>query len=118
MTRRSQVCSRKQPIAAATHAVEGTPINQPGAPHKVSDPYGTISFSSELVFERIPLAPAHHCSTICEAANKDLLCLWYGGSYESADDQALFLARKLPGEKNWSVPEVLLQGATAPPETA
>ncbi len=50
----------------------------------MDDPYGSFSFSSELVFEKIPWAAAHHCSTICEAGNGDLLCLWYGGSYEAA----------------------------------
>ena len=77
----------------ASHAAEGTPIDQPGTPRELDDPYGTLSFSSELVFEKIPNAVAFHCSTICQAAGGDLLCLWYGGSYESADDQALFLAR-------------------------
>jgi predicted neuraminidase/peroxiredoxin len=105
---------RKEPVVA-THAVVGTLIDKPGPKRETPDPYGAIAFSSELVFEQIPFAPAHHCSTICETAGGDLLCLWYGGSYESADDQALFLARKKPGEKSWSEPEVLLQGATAPP---
>jgi len=40
---------------------------------------------------------AYHCSTLTEAANGDLLCLWYGGSYEASDDQKLFLARKKKG---------------------
>ncbi len=106
---------RKQPIEVASHAVEGTPLDQPGQAREIDDPYGSISFSSELVFEKIPFAPAHHCSTICEAANRDLLCLWYGGTYESAHDQVLFLSRKRPGEKHWSTPEVLVKDAVQPP---
>jgi predicted neuraminidase len=105
----------KRPLDAASHPVDGTPIDRPGPKREIADPYGQICFSSELVFEKIPFAPAHHCSTICQAANKDLLCLWYGGSYESADDQALFLSRKKPGERNWSQPQVLVQNTAQPP---
>jgi predicted neuraminidase/peroxiredoxin len=106
---------RKEPIESSSSPIQGTPLDQPGKKRDIDDPYGTVSFSSELVFERIPFAPAHHCSTICEAANHDLLCLWYGGSYESADDQALFLARRKPGERNWSTPQMLSQNALQPP---
>jgi predicted neuraminidase len=104
-----------KPVAAASHAVEGTPLAQPGAKRKIDDPYGAVAFASELVFEKIPFAAAHHCSTLCEAANGDLLCLWYGGSYESADDQALFLARRGPMDVHWSEPQVLLRNAVQPP---
>lgn len=104
-----------KPIEVAMVPVEGTPLDRPGAKRQFDDPYGTISFSSELVFDKIPSAPAHHCSTICETATGDLLCLWYGGSYESADDQALFLARKKPDDKRWSPPQVLVQNAAQPP---
>jgi len=106
---------RKQQVAVVSHRVEGTPIDQPGAKLDVEDPYGTIAFSSELVFEKIPKAAAHHCSTICEAANHDLLCLWYGGSFESADDQALYLSRRKPGTRNWSEPTIIVQNPTMPP---
>jgi predicted neuraminidase len=106
---------RNEPIEATSVPIEGTPLDRPGAKRRIDDPYGSISFSSELVFERIPSAPAHHCSTICEAAGGDLLCLWYGGSYESADDQALFLSRKKPDDKRWSPPQVLAQNALKPP---
>lgn len=106
---------RKQPIAVATHPVAGTPLDRPGQRRDVEDAYGTISFAAELVFEKIPAAAAYHCSSICEAANGDLLCLWYGGTYESADDQALYLARRKPGERTWGPPTILLQNAAAPP---
>ena len=105
----------KRPIDTATAPVVGTPLDNKGSAPKFDNPYGSIWFASEQVFESIPLAPAHHCSTICQAANGDLLCLWYGGSYESADDQAIFLARKQPDVKHWSTPRVLLQNAVAPP---
>lgn len=105
----------KRPLATVAMPVEGTPLDKPGPATEFNNPYGSIWFAAEQVFESIPLAPAHHCSTICQAANGDLLCLWYGGSYESADDQAIFLARKRPDDKRWSTPQVLLQNAAAPP---
>ncbi len=96
----------------------GTPIDRPGPRRETDDPYGSFSFSSELVFEKIPWAAAHHCSTICEAGNGDLLCLWYGGSYESADDQVLFLSRRKMGERNWTKPEVVVRNPGQPPGNA
>jgi predicted neuraminidase len=92
-----------------------TPIDQVGPKADSSDPYGSLAFSSELVFEKIPGAPAHHCSTITETPKGDLLCLWYGGSYESADDQVLFLARRAKGERNWQPPQVLIRNLRKPP---
>ncbi len=106
---------RKQPPEVTTVAAEGTPLDRPGPKREVDDLYGEVSFSSELVFNRVAGAAAHHCSTICEAGNKDLLCLWYGGTYESADDQTLFLARKKPGERNWGTPRPLIQNTAQPP---
>ncbi len=91
----------------AQHAHRRNSARQAGASPRIDNPYGSIWFASEQVFETIPLAPVHHCSTICQAANGDLLCLWYGGSYESADDQAIFLARKRPDDKRWSTPVAL-----------
>jgi predicted neuraminidase/peroxiredoxin len=92
------------------HAVMGTNIGEIDTPAPVDDRYGVVSFSSELIFEHIPGAPVHHCSTLAEAPNGDLLCVWYGGSYESADDQVLFVSRRKQGEGDWSVPEVLVKG--------
>jgi predicted neuraminidase len=77
-----------------------------------------VAFSSELIFEKIPDAPSHHCSTIAEAANGDLLAVWYGGSYESADDQALFLSRRKKGGRAWSRPKVLIRDSAQPPGNA
>lgn len=91
-------------------AIKPTPIDHPGEKQPIVNRYGAISFSSELLFDQIPDAAVFHCSTITEAANGDLLCLWYGGSYESADDQTLFLARRRAGERTWQPPQVLLRG--------
>ena len=86
---------------------EVTPIDQPAPPLAIEDPYGTIIHSSELIFEKIPGAPNHHASSIAEAANGDLLVTWYGGSYESSDDEALFMARRKKGQRNWETPVML-----------
>ena len=39
---------------------------------------------------------------------------WYGGSYESSDDEALFLARRKKGERNWERPEMLVRHPASP----
>jgi len=104
-----------KPIAEAEWAATGTALGEPGAPRDVDDPYGTIAFSSELIFERIPWAPAHHCSTLAETPNGGLICVWYGGSYESADDQVLFVSRRAKGERTWSEAEVFVKGALMRP---
>lgn len=104
------VAKNKEPTAPTANDVAATPINQPGMKHEHEDPYGSLAYASEFVFERIPNAAAYHCSTITQAANGDLLCLWYGGSYESADDQTLFLSRRRPGERFWSEPKALIRG--------
>jgi len=108
----------KRPIATPTTEAEGTPIAAPGPQREIDDPYGSVAFSSELVFERIPETAAHHCSTIAEAANGDLVCVWYGGSYESADDQVLFLSRRPKGDRRWTTPEVVVRNPGQPPGNA
>ena len=107
-----------QPVANTSVAVEGTPIDLPGPKRDIPDPYGTISFSSELIFTKIPGVAVHHCSTVAEAPNGDILCLWYAGSYESSDDQALYLARLEKGGCRWTVPERLVWNPAQPPGNA
>ena len=97
----------QQPVRTASAPLEGSPIDKPGGPLPIEDPYGTIIHSSELIFERIPGAPNHHASSIIEAANGDLLVTWYGGSYESSDDEALFMARRKKGQLAWETPVML-----------
>lgn len=93
---------------------KGTPINKPGPKREIDDPYGSIAFSSELLFEKIEEASAHHCSTLTEAPNGDLLCLWYGGSYEASDDQKLFMARRKKGHRTWEKPEAIAGNSIKP----
>ncbi len=107
-----------QPIPPVRGAAREIPIGQAQSRPEVVDPFGSVAFSSELIFEKIPDAPAHHCSTIAEAANGDLIVVWYGGSYESADDQALFLSRQKRGSRSWSPPEVLIRDSAQPPGNA
>ncbi len=85
---------QKQAVKPTTLAAKGTPIGGKSAPIIRQNPYGRISFSSELIFEQIPEAPAVHCSVIEQAPNGDLLCVWYGGNYESGDDQTIYLSRR------------------------
>ena len=98
--------------------LEGTPILADLPARLTSDPYGAMYFASELLFEKIPGVAVQHCSTITEAPNGDLLVLWYAGSYESAEDQALYLARQKKGSRDWSTPECLLRNPEMPPGNA
>ena len=58
-------------------------------------------YSAELIF---PLHPKHnHASGVVELSNGDLLVSWYRGTGErTADDVAVFGARKKKGETKWS----------------
>ena len=102
----------------ARAAVKGDPIDSTAPERQVPNKYGTIYFASQLIFEKIPGAAVHHCSTVAEASNKDILCLWYGGSYESAEDQALFLARQRNGQAAWDEPQRLIFDPNMPPGNA
>jgi predicted neuraminidase len=104
----------RRPVGTAATAASGTAIDQPGPPLAFEDSHGSISYSSELIFEKIPGAPVHHASSIAEAANGNLLVTWYGGSYESSDDEALFLAHRKKGARNWDAPRMLLRNPAAP----
>ncbi len=101
-------------ITVASTPPEGTPIANPGAPLPIEDPHGTLIHSSELIFEKIPGAPNHHASSIIEAPNGDLLVTWYGGSYESSDDEALFMARRKKGQRTWDAPVMLWRDLKQP----
>ena len=92
----------------------GTPIDHPAPPRKIDNPYGSISSSAELIFESVPGAAAHHASSMTLAPNGDLLVSWYGGSYESSDDEALYLARRRKGSREWDAPVTLLRNPQQP----
>jgi predicted neuraminidase len=96
----------------------GDPIGALGGPREIPDPYGDMDFASQLIFRKIPDVAAHHCPTVAEAANGDILALWYGGSYESSDDQALYLSRKARGGRQWAAPRRLVWNPGQPPGNA
>ncbi len=99
-------------------APSGTPIGSAAELSEPEDPYGSVWFSSELIFEKIPGAAAHHASSLVETAGGDLLAAWYGGSYESSDDQTLYLARRPKGQRAWSRPQALIRDTLQPPGNA
>jgi predicted neuraminidase len=101
-------------VRVATMPPSGTPINRPAPARKIDDPHGTISYSAELIFEQVPGAAAHHASSMTLAGNGDLLVSWYGGSYESSDDEALYLARRRKGMRTWDPPVMLLRNPAQP----
>jgi len=104
----------KEKFTAVAVAASGTPIDKPGPKREIPDPYRTMAFSSELIFTKIPGVAVHHCSTITEAPNGDMLCLWYAGSYESSEDQALYISRLPKGQRIWTEPKRLIWNPEAP----
>ena len=109
---------RRAEVDSAQTPVEGTPIDTPGPPREVANRYGLPLLRSQFIFQEIPGAAVHHCSTVAEAPNGDILALWYGGSYESAEDQALYLARLKKGEGVWTAPDRVLVNPGQPPGNA
>ncbi len=98
--------------------VEGTAMDAPGPPREVENRYGLPLLRSQFIFQEIPGAAVHHCATVAEAPNGDILALWYGGSYESAEDQALYMARFERGAAAWTPPERVLVNHGQPPGNA
>ena len=82
---------------------DGQAVAPRGAGSDTSNVLGTPAArcESELVF---PLHPQHnHAPGIVECPNGDLLVSWYRGSGErTADDVAVFGARRRSGSKAWS----------------
>jgi len=67
-----------------------------------------LMYDEALIFEQIPDRPSHHCASMVETPDGDLLCVWYAGSREKAADVALMIARWSGEEESWSSPQVLL----------
>jgi predicted neuraminidase len=109
---------KKDPVTTPKTPLAGTPIKKPGSKSTIENPYGSMRFFSSFVFDELPGVPVHHCSTLAEAPNGDILCLWYGGTYESAEDQALYLARLPKGQRQWEAPERMLWNLEQPPGNA
>ncbi len=98
----------RQTVDPSQTPVDGTSMAAPGPPRDIPNRYGLPLFRSQFIFQEVPGAAVHHCSTVAEAPNGDILALWYGGSYESAEDQALYLARLERGAAAWNAPERVL----------
>lgn len=107
-----------KPVTTATTDFSGSPIDASGTPAEIENPFPPIYFAAETIFEEIPGAPVHHCPSLAEAPNGDLLCTWYGGSYESAEDQVIYIARQPKGSRDWTTPEVLVENPAQPPGNA
>lgn len=60
----------------------------------------------EFIYETAPF-PSAHASTVVELSNGDLLAAWFGGSYESNPDVAIWGARREHGK--WSAPFELVR---------
>lgn len=105
----------KVPSVVDDVQVRGTSIDAVLPQLQREDQFGRMQFSARMLFDEIPGATAFHCSSLTQAANGDLLCVWYGGTYESADDETLFLARLKPGEEKWSQPQRLISDPHQPP---
>jgi predicted neuraminidase len=106
------------PINAMDLPFDGAPLTKVLPPRTIRSPYGSLHFDEELIFDQIPGYPVHHCSTMTETAGGDLLASWYGGSYESSDDQAIFLSRHNRTSRQWSKPRVLVRSPGKPPGNA
>jgi arylsulfatase A len=82
----------------------GKGVREPGRlpPEKKDEKKEKPEYTAELVF---PLHKQHnHAPGIVECPNGDLLVSWYRGSGErSADDVAIYGARKKPKEERWGL---------------
>lgn len=105
-------------VETAQITPSGTPIDEPGAARTTENRFGLPMFRSQFIFQEVPGAAVHHCSTVAEAPNGDILALWYGGSYESSEDQALYLSRLPTGGAVWTQPERTLVNPGQPPGNA
>src|SRR5437016_4922200 len=60
----------------------------------------------EFIFSNPPFASCH-ASTLTEAPNGVILCSWFAGSEEGAEDVKIWLARN--SKKEWSLPLVVAE---------
>ena len=48
-----------------------------------------------------------HCSSIIETKNKNLLCVWYQGSYETSGDTKIMIVKRIKDSHEWNQARVL-----------
>ena len=66
----------------------------------------------EAVFETTDQFSECHASTVAVMPNGDILCAWFGGTTEGADDVAIWLA--IRHEEQWSKPHELIRVLDVP----
>jgi len=71
-------------------------------------------YQAELIFTPTERYPSSHASTIVELGNGDLLCAWYAGRQEGAQDVAVWYSRKAPGSDLWTRPAILADDPNHP----
>lgn len=54
-----------------------------------------------------PMGRENHGSNVMELPNGDLLCVWFGGDREGANNVSIALSRLSPGAARWSTPAFL-----------
>lgn len=73
-------------------------------------------FASGFIDHDPPL-PYVHCPSLCELADGRLVCAWYAGSYETARDVGVWLAKAPAGAADeplaWSPPRVVVDRSSA-----
>lgn len=109
---------KRTPVEFTHVPATGTSMDAPGPYRRVENRFGLPFLRSQFIFQEIPGAAVHHCATVAEAPNGDVLALWYGGSYESSEDQALYMARLERGAGAWTPPIRLLANPGQPPGNA
>ncbi|MBS0586195.1 MAG: exo-alpha-sialidase [Verrucomicrobia bacterium] len=62
----------------------------------------------EFVFTKPPFASCH-ASTLTEAQKGEILCSWFAGTEEGADDVKIWMAKK--SKKEWSLPSIVAEEA-------
>lgn len=71
-----------------------------------------LSSEKEFIFEKGQYFPSCHASTLLTLPNGDVLAAWFGGSRESGDDVAIWLARR--SGRKWNTPRIVADEAELP----
>jgi len=67
----------------------------------------------EFVYDHAAF-PSCHASTIVEKRNGDLVCAWFGGTYERNPDVCIWVSIKKKGEQAWGKPILAADGVFEP----
>jgi predicted neuraminidase len=64
-------------------------------------------FHSAPIFASGSVGRICHCATLVELPSGDLMAAWFGGSFETAPDQAIFAARYAMSSARWTPPAII-----------